>query len=327
MKKVIIFIVIIGLIIGGFYLFRSNNKAETTRKKLITAQAEKRDIEIVIKASGSITPFTRVEVKSTVTGRIMELFKDEGDIVKAGDILATVSAEDRNIIIDAARSKMREAKATGDKKLIEEAEEALKIAEKAYKPVSITAPIDGEIISRDGQIGQNASLSSVMFVIADRLTAMVNVDEVDIGKIKPGMKAHINLESFPDDMVNGRVVRISREGKIISDVVQYEIMVEPEKVPENWASGMTANVDFILASKKNVLAVPLSTVKQGRKKGTKYVNVKTKDGIKKFDIKTGIDDGKFVEIDGDILPGDMLVITEINEKEEAKNGVFMRGRH
>ncbi len=326
MKKIIAIIIILVIAVGGYFYFSKNKNEDAKKTKLMTAKVEKKDIEVVIKASGSITPFTRVEVKSTVTGRITELFKDEGDVVKEGDILATVSAEDRNIIIDAAKANMRDALANNDKDMIAEAKAALEIAEKAYKPVSITAPIDGEIINRAGQIGQNANLSSVMFVIADRLTAVVNVDEVDIGKIKNGMKAHINLESFPDSIVEGRVVKISREGNIVSDVVQYEIMVEPEKVPEKWASGMTANVDFILASKKDVLAAPLSSIKEGRKEGSKYVNVKTDEGIKKFNVTTGIDDGKFVEINGDILPGDVLVITEIKEKEQTK-GMFMRGRH
>ncbi|MFW5782220.1 MAG: efflux RND transporter periplasmic adaptor subunit [Candidatus Muiribacteriaceae bacterium] len=329
MKKIAIILVVV-LIAGGVYwkFFKKSDENGKTQIKYRTEEVKKGDIEKKILTTGSISPFTEVSLRSTVRGRLEEVTYYEGDDVKKGDLLAAVSSEERNAIIDAAQSQLNLAIAGGDPADISEAEEALKVAENAYKPVYITSTIDGEIINRNAEVGQNVDLTSQLYVIADRLVARVDVDEVDIAKITNGMPAHIRLEAYPEDIVEAEVSKISREGKVVSNVVVYEILVEPVKVPSTWASGMTANIDFIIAQKHDIPVIPASAYKQSPKGKGGFVLVRDDTSVEpeKRKVSIGISDGKNIEIIKGLDLGEKVVTETIDMSKKGQNGLFMRGR-
>src|SRR5262245_5012268 len=62
-------------------------------------------ISETVEATGEVMPLNRVEIKPPIAGRIEKLLMDEGDRVRAGEILAWMSSTDRASIIDAARAK------------------------------------------------------------------------------------------------------------------------------------------------------------------------------------------------------------------------------
>lgn len=262
MKKYIYTIIVLLILGGGFYYYKNHQakKAEANKPEYMTAEVSRKDIAIKVLSTGSLQPFTRVEVKGTIRGRIDEVFVNEGSIVKRGDVLATISSEERNSILDAADSMLRTARASGNSQEIREAQAALEIAQNAYKTVTILSSMEGEIISRTAEPGQNVDTSSQLFVIADRLIARTDVDEVDIAKIYVGLPAIVILDAYPDQKVEGKVTRIAREGRTVSDVVVYEINIQPDRLPQRWAPGMTANIEFILQEKKNVISVPRSAI-------------------------------------------------------------------
>jgi multidrug efflux pump subunit AcrA (membrane-fusion protein) len=218
---------------------------------------------------------------------------------------------------------------------------AYDVAQSAYKPVFLTSTINGEIINRSCEPGQNVDLSNVLFVLSDKLVGRVDVDEVDIAKMKKGLKAYITLDAYPDKVNTGMISKISREGQTISDVVVYEILVEPDTVPEEWASGMTANIEFVTESKDNIIICPMSAIRE--EKGETYVlvkksskespsrgneiNKKQMEEPQKRIVKKGIDDGRFVEII-ESLETDEKVVTEITEISNNKknNSLFGPGR-
>jgi membrane fusion protein, macrolide-specific efflux system len=305
MKKLIIGIIVVALILVGFYYFRKRNASNSSQTSYELVKVERGNIEIKVLSTGTIEPYTRVEVSPSVSGRIDKVVVNEGDVVKKGDILAWISSEDRISLLDAARSAMESAQKENNPEAIKEAETAYEIADKAYKSVPLTNSISGEVIDRSCEPGQNVSTQSVLFVIADRLVATVKVDEADIGKIKLGQKTQITLDAFPDEQLNGKVTKISREGDLVSDVVEYEVMVEPQKVPRYWASGMTANVEFMIAKKDSILVIPESAVKETE--GEKIVLMLEERPIPRK-IKTGITDGKSIEVTEGLTEGDRIII-------------------
>lgn len=306
MKKLIIGIIFIIIVLAGLFYFKKRNDKNSSQPSYQTTRVERGNIEIKVLSTGTIEPYTRVEVSSSVSGRIDKVVADEGDIVKKGDILAWISSEDRISLLDAARSGLESAQKQNDSGAIKEAEAAYEIADKAYKSVPLTNSISGEVIKRSCEPGQNVSTASVLFVIADRLVATVEVDEADIGKIKLGQKTLITLDAFPDEQLNGKVTKISREGSLVSDVVEYEVMVEPQKVPSHWASGMTANVEFIIAKKDSVLVIPKNAVKEMEDMSLVMVLADRQIPRK---IKTGITDGKSIEVTEGLVEGDNIIVT------------------
>jgi multidrug efflux pump subunit AcrA (membrane-fusion protein) len=77
------------------------------------------------------------------------------------------------------------------------------------------------------------------------------------------------LESYPDRSFDGEVEKIAYDAKTISNVTMYEVDVRPARVPSYMRSGMTANLEFVIAEKKGALVVPASAIqtKTGGKSG------------------------------------------------------------
>jgi macrolide-specific efflux system membrane fusion protein len=322
MKKFIVGIIFIVIVLAGFFYLRNRNTSNSAQPKYEIVGVERGNIEIKVLSTGTIEPYTRVEVSSSVGGRIDRVEVDEGDVVKEGDILAWISSEDRIALLDAARSGLESAQKENDPETIEEAKMAYEIADKAYKPVPLTNSISGEVINRSCEPGQNVSTQSVLFVIADRLVASVEVDEADIGKIRLGQETWIVLDAFPDERLKGRVTKISREGTLISDVVVYDVMVEPLKVPRHWASGMTANVEFIVAKKDSILVIPKSAVKE--RQGENFVMVLEDQPIPRK-IETGISDGRVLEVTEGLKEGDTIILGGIeNNSRQGEPGRDLR---
>ncbi len=306
MKKLLISIIVLIVVLSVFFIVRKRlmDKRGETRFNLI--EVARGDIEVKVIATGTIQPFTRVEVKSPVSGRIDKVEVDEGVIVKPGDILAWISSEDRIALQEAARAKLEEAQKSGDSGMIEEALLASEIARNAYRPVPLTNSISGEVINRSCEPGQNVTPQTTLFVIADRLVANVSVDEADIGKINMGQEALITLDAFPNEPMPGKVKKISREGTVVSDVVVYKVMVEPLNVPPRWASGMTANVSFFVAQKRNVLTLPNAALKERDRE--KFVLVLKNNRPEPRKIITGLTDGKVVEVIEGLAEGEKVVV-------------------
>jgi len=306
MKKLWLLLIPAIIAAAGYYYFRDRDAAQSQEASFETVRVTRGDIEIKVLSTGTIEPYTRVEVSSPVNGRIDRVLVNEGDKVKEGDVLAWISSEDRIALLDAARSALESAKQAKDAEADREAKAEYEIAEKAYRPVPLTNSIRGEVISRTCEPGQNVSTATTLFAIADRLVAKVQVDEADIGQIKRGQTAWVVLDAFPDERVEGRVSKISREGALVSDVVEYDVLVEATSVPVHWASGMTANVEFIVTGKYDVLEIPRSAVAQHN--GREYVTVGA-GAPERREIKTGISDGKMVEVLEGLKPGDRVLVT------------------
>ncbi len=100
-KHVIITLVLLGIALGGFYVFRSEKEqakeaqAEAARNAgravpVLSAQVAERDIPIYLEGLGNVTAFKSVTVKTQVDGRLDSVLFKEGQAVKAGDALAQI---------------------------------------------------------------------------------------------------------------------------------------------------------------------------------------------------------------------------------------------
>ncbi|MDD5530769.1 MAG: efflux RND transporter periplasmic adaptor subunit [bacterium] len=341
MKKIVIPGIVVLLIISVVLFSVKKHKATLKQQqKDPTVQVSYGDIEVKVLSTGTIQPYTRVEVKPPVNGRLDKVEAQEGDKVYENKVLALLSSEERVAIITSAESDLSEAKKSGDNASIESAQKSYEMVKGFYKPVPINASISGEIIKRDCEPGQNVTTATVLFVISDKLVANVSVDEADIRNITIGYPAQIVLDAFPDQEITGKVVKISHESRLVSNVNIYDVMVVPDSIPEYWRSGMTANVNFIIQSKDNVLSLPISIVRErkgfkgakksanqaGKKQGqwagsnspkrdstgthkrnNKYVLLLENGKSVEREVQTGLSDGTNIEITGGLKEGDTVI--------------------
>jgi len=87
-------------------LMKKPVKAVIPSRSVETAKAEKKDVVVFIESFGSLTSPNDVDIKSQVTGQIMEVHFDEGDLVKAGDKLFTIDPSQYKAQLDRAEAAL-----------------------------------------------------------------------------------------------------------------------------------------------------------------------------------------------------------------------------
>ena len=126
----------------------------------------------------------------------------------------------------------------------------------------ITAPIDGLVISRNVDVGQTVAASMqapTLFVLAADLTKMqvvANLDESDVGRIRPQQVVTFRVDAYPNDTFRGVVSQVRLEPKVQQNVVTYATVIDVPNNDLRLKPGMTANVNVEIAHATTVLRIP-----------------------------------------------------------------------
>jgi HlyD family secretion protein len=126
----------------------------------------------------------------------------------------------------------------------------------------ITAPIDGIVTQRSVDVGQTvaASMSApTLFVIAADLTEMqvnANIDEADVGRIRPGQHVTFGVDAYPTDKFEGTVTQIRLQPVVVQNVTTYGTVITVPNKQLKLKPGMTANVKIEIAKRTNALRIP-----------------------------------------------------------------------
>jgi HlyD family secretion protein len=139
---------------------------------------------------------------------------------------------------------------------------ALDRAQRNLTYTAITSPIDGVVVERAVDVGQTvaASLSAPrLFLIAEDLSQMeiqVAVDESDIGLIREGQHVRFTVQAYPDAGFDGTVRQVRLQSTTTENVVSYTVVVDVANEAGRLLPGMTATVDFLIGTARDVLKVP-----------------------------------------------------------------------
>ncbi len=145
---------------------------------------------------------------------------------------------------------------------VSQAEATLQRALQNLDYCTIKSPVKGVIIDRRVNIGQTvvSSLNAPsLFLLAkdlNRLQVWVSVNEADIGRIKPGQPVTFTVDAQPGDVFPGKVGKIRLNATMTQNVVTYTVEVDTDNSGGKLFPYLTANVNFIVGERKNVLLVP-----------------------------------------------------------------------
>ncbi len=292
-KKVIIYSIIAAcLLILAYFLFIKDDAAKTT---FTFAELKKGDISNTITSTGTLDAVKTVDVGTQVSGVIDKIFVDFNSDVKKGELLAILDTTNLALAIRDAKSNMEKAKSLYEQALAQynrnqelynkgflseldyissktnlessladyhSAQNSLQRALTNLKYAYIYSPINGKVINKNVEEGQTvaSSFSSpTLFEIAENLSNMqilASVDESDIGQIKVGQEAKFSVEAYPSKEFTGKVVQIRLNSQVVSNVVNYTVVINAENKSKLLLPGMTATIDFYVEQKNNVLLIP-----------------------------------------------------------------------
>lgn len=350
---------------------------------LSKAKAEDRNLSVSVTATGTIEPVTSVEVGTQVSGIIDKIYVDYNSVVKKGQVIAELDktnlmSELSNAQTNLASSRSSLAyqkanydryKTLFDKGLIaandfeqvrlsyEQARNQVTIDEQNVTKAktnlgyaTITAPIDGVVLSKEVEEGQtvaSAMTTPTLFVIAQDLTDMrviANVDEADIGQVQTGQRVTFTVDAFPDDVFNGSVTQVRQEATTESNVVTYEVVISARNDDLKLMPGLTANVTIFTQERDDVLCVPAKALKfnptpefMPKDMTIENTDARTKvwvqqgNVLKAVPVVTGITAGGFTQIESGISAG-TEVVTAVSlpgmgddEEEDSNRNPFMPG--
>ncbi len=180
---------------------------------------------------------------------------------------------------------------------LEQAKLRVEKAEYNMSLARLTSPIDGVVIEVNGSKGEslkaettNSDNAFIKIISASNFTTEVFVEEVDIARIFLGQSVRITLDAIADVTLEGEVSFISSIAQIDNNgIVTYLVRI---KITEDYDApireGMSAYVDFIEVQSENTLTIPIESVSAQ--------NTVILENGEIRDIKTGVDDGQYVEV-------------------------------
>jgi HlyD family secretion protein len=98
-----------------------------------------------------------------------------------------------------------------------------------------------------------------LFVLAADLTKMqvvANLDESDVGRIRPGQVVRFHVDAYPTEEFTGKVTQVRLQPIIQQNVVTYATVIDVPNPELKLKPGMTANVNVEIARRTDVVRVP-----------------------------------------------------------------------
>jgi HlyD family secretion protein len=93
-KITILSVILLLVVIGGTVAIKANGKDKKPPESPVkTAKAEVADVQVKVTEVGTVEPEVKVEVKSAISGKVIEILHRDGDLVRRGTVLARVEPD------------------------------------------------------------------------------------------------------------------------------------------------------------------------------------------------------------------------------------------
>jgi membrane fusion protein, multidrug efflux system len=217
--------------------------------------------------TGTIQPERRADLRAEVSAMVLKVFKENGDVVKHGDLLATLdntsirdalasaeaSARAADQAFDQATrqfermktlrgSGMASAQALDDaegrrnsaQSDVEAAKARVVAARQQMQRTEIRAPFDGVVTDRKVSPGDTAQIGKELLKVIDpnsmRFEAMVSAEHV--GAVKAGQAVHFRVNGYGDEDFTGRVRRVNPAANPTTRQVEVLVDFVGDKQPK-----------------------------------------------------------------------------------------------
>lgn len=291
---------VLAVALGALFAYRSSRPTPVGVVEAAAGPAER-----VLAVSGRTRPQVTVTIVPKSAGQIVSLAKDEGETVRAGELLVQLEADAPRAALDEVGSKI-----TLQQRAVAEAERSFKRIEQLrqqglatvkefdaakfeldqarlsleglaasrrevasrLRDNSIIAPVSGVVLARPVDRGQVVSAQTVIYEIAPLADVEIeaDIDERYLPEVREGMKADI--------LVAGRSAPIAATLYYVSPKVDprtggAKVRLRLDDKVDGLRSGLTADVNLIIERRAQAVTVPRSAI-LGRGEGARVLTVK-----------------------------------------------------
>ena len=262
-----------------------------------------------------------------VSVEIAEVLVKEGQYVSSGTPLFRMTEDSHQDAVNQLEDELTSAQDNYDKMQDDLAE------------YTITAPISGQVISKNAKVGDNISRSSgstntELATIYDlsELTFEMSIDELDISDVEVGQEVEVTADAFPGVTYRGHVSNVSLNGSYQSGVTTYPVIVTLDNM-DGLIPGMNVDGTIILSEAEDVLYIPSGALQRGDVVYVKDDSLTMPDmsaiseralsevpeGFTAVKVETGLVTDDYVEIVSGLSEGQEIYVSET---ESSGMGMF-----
>ena len=234
---VLVLIIILFLVLTQLGFLSQDEIIEVNAYKAKSANQSNNSTSSVLDASGYVTARMQATVSSKITGKVLEVYIEEGMFVEKDQILAQLDDSTVQAELKFAETQLQEARRVFNRTLelrkdnlasqasLDAAESQLDglkarldISKQIVSDMKIRAPFSGVVINKAAQPGEMISPVSAgggftrtgigTIVDMDSLEVEVDVNESYINRVQPGQPAITNLNAYPEWDINSEVIAI-----------------------------------------------------------------------------------------------------------------------
>lgn len=177
----------------------------------------------------------------------------------------------------------------------------------AAGPLTIRAARAGTVTALLTTPGAHVDPTTPVAVVADlgQLEARVDLSEFDIAQVKEGQKAVVGVDALGGESFPGTVLFAALAGTNTTGVVTFPVLVGLSDA-QGLKPGMNVSVRIVVATRQDVVQVPLEVVAQDGDEATVMVLDASGQPVVR-PVKLGLANNKSVEIVKGLRPGERVV--------------------
>jgi HlyD family secretion protein len=352
--KIIFGIVALILLVYVLKYFKDSNAKEVIDYKTELPFYSTLDTKTV--ATGKLNPEEEIELKPQISGIVDQIFVEEGDLVRKGDLIAKIRVVPNEQALGSAKSRINTARLSFEnaqtlfnrnKTLFEKGVISKQDFENSYDQskddyqiikrgslsggssanTNIVAQIPGTILEipvREGdQVIQsnNFNAGTTIATIAD-MSKMIfegKVDESEVGKLEEGKDIKVILGAINEKEFPAVLTFVAPKGIEENGAVQFTIKADVTiERSTKVRAGYSANAEIEIESKDSILVIKEALLQFNRITEKPFVELQNENGsFSKKNIEIGLSDGINVEILDGVEEGDKIKVW--NKASEENN--------
>ena len=321
------------LLVAALFLAGCGSRAQDDAAKAddapppVTVEAvavEPRAMAASYSGSASLEARAESQVVAKTSGVALEVLVEEGDVVRAGQVLVRIDADRARLNLAQVDAQVKKLEANyrraselvkqqmvsvGDHDQLrydlENARATWRLAQLELSYANVTAPISGVVASRSIKPGNFVQINTPIIRIVDnsRLEATLNVPERDLTTLRQGLPVRMRVDALAGRQFEGVVDRIAPVIDAGSGTFRVVCAFDPEDGALQ--PGMFARIGIDYDNRAAALAIPRAALLEDDGEAAVFV---VRDGkAVRVAIVSGYVDGGFIEVREGLSEGDRVV--------------------
>lgn len=282
--------------------------------------------ELVSSGEGNFEPVRDTVMRAELSANVEveALLVHEGDYVTVGTPIFQIRSKDAADILQSYQDAVDTAQ-----ERVESAQSKMDSTQEDYENYTITAPISGQVITKNVKAGDNVSRSSSggtsdMAVIYDlsQLTFAMSVDELDVRNVQVGQRVEVTADAVEGKTFAGTVTNISLESSQSNGVTNYPVTVTLQETGE-LLPGMNVDGVIILEEAEDALMIPVDALMRGSRVYVQDPSVTESQGnvppgFRSVEVETGLTNDSYVQVVSGLSEGDVVYLDQASKSSTSQ---------